>query len=215
MKLERIQTIQRLPIGVEEAWDFFINPQNLAAMTPAWLDYRLNHAPPEYVHPGALFSAVIRPIPGLSLQWLAEIKHIRPPIFFITEQRIGPFKLWHHEHHFREIDEGVEIEDLILYGLHLGPVGAFFHDIFVRKRLQEVFTYRARSLEHRFGSIQKPRQPQQAPPPSPHMQKPQPRPRPQPPQRRKPQQQDPPQNPTNTPGKTITIDDIFGGTTDD
>lgn len=160
MKLERIQTIQRLPIQIEEAWDFFTSPKNLSLITPHWLDYRLNLDPPEYLHPGTIISASIRPIPVISTSWISEITHIRPPQFYITEQRVGPFKLWHHEHHFRAIDEGVEIEDIIMYGMHFGMIGSFVHNVYLRKRLHEIFSYRAQTLEQRFGSLRKPKVPE-------------------------------------------------------
>ncbi len=158
MKLERIQTVQRLPIQLEEAWDFFTSPKNLSLITPHWLDYRINLDPPEYLHPGTIISASIRPVPVISTSWISEITHIRPPQFYITEQRFGPFKMWHHEHHFRAIDEGVEIEDIIMYGMHFGMIGSFVHNIYLRKRLHDVFSYRAQALEQRFGSVRKPRQ---------------------------------------------------------
>ncbi len=158
MKLERIQTVQRLPIQIEEAWDFFTSPKNLRLTTPHWLDLRLNMEPPEYLHPGTIVSATIRPFPVITTDWISELTHIRPPQFYITEQRVGPFKMWHHEHHFRAIDGGVEVEDIILYGMRYGMVGSFFHNVFVRKKLHEAFSHRAQVLEQRFGSINKPRQ---------------------------------------------------------
>lgn len=157
MKLERIQTVQRLPIQIEEAWDFFTSPKNLRLTTPHWLDLRLNTEPPEYLHPGMIVSATIRPFPVITSSWISELTHIRPPQFYITEQRVGPFKMWHHEHHFRSIDGGVEVEDIILYGMRFGMVGAFFHNVYVRKKLHEAFSFRAQALEQRFGSLTKPR----------------------------------------------------------
>ena len=162
MKLERIQTIQRLPISVEGAWDFFTSPQNLSLITPPWLDFRLSITPPEYIHPGTIYGAQVRPLPGISMHIVTEITHIRAPSLFISQQRVGPFKLWHHEHHFREHKDGVEIEDIVMYGLPFGFIGSFFHDFLIRKRLHEIFTYRARALEQRFGAIKR-TQPQPTP----------------------------------------------------
>ena len=161
MKLERIQTVQRLPIQLEEAWDFFTSPKNLRLITPHWLDFQLNQEPPEYMHPGTIISATIRPFPVYSTNWISEITHIRPPQFYITEQRFGPFKMWHHEHHFTAIDDGVEIEDIIMYGMHFGKIGSLFHNVFIRKKLHDAFSFRAQALEQRFGSLKaKPRQQQ-------------------------------------------------------
>ena len=231
MKLERIQTIQRLPIQVEEAWDFFTSPGNLSLITPPWLDYRLSSNPPEYMHPGTLYSAQIRPFPGISMQWITEITYIRPPSLFITDQRVGPFKVWHHEYHFREHADGVELEDIVQYGLPLGPIGSLVHDLYVRRKLHEVFTYRAQSLERRFGAVSRQKaavqtqrhpslqqqQPQRERPsqpthPQPTQRKEQPGPAKAPPPKRE-QVQDTTQPPHT--GKIITLEDIFGGTPDD
>ena len=86
------------------------------------------------------------------MQWITELTQIRPPHLFIDEQRFGPFKLWHHEHFFRPYQGGVEMEDVVHYGMYFGLVGTLFHDLFVRKRLHNVFTFRAQALEERFGA---------------------------------------------------------------
>lgn len=215
MKLERLHTVQRLPIQIEEAWDFFTSPKNLRLITPPWLDFRLISDPPEYMHPGTIVASEIRPLPGISLKWISEITHIRPPHFYITEQRFGPFKMWHHEHHFKAHEEGIEIEDIVMYGLYLGPLGALVHDLYVRKKLHEVFTYRAQAIEKRFGSVQKTRAPKapinqgQQTPPAPG----QPdlaNPRPVPQQRHQPEAK-PQEKADPSQDRPITLEDIFGG----
>ena len=192
MKLERIQTVQRLPIQLEEAWDFFTSPKNLRLITPHWLDFQLNLDPPEYMHPGTIISASIRPFPVISTNWVSEITHIRPLDFYITEQRFGPFKMWHHEHHFKAIDDGVEIEDIIMYGMHFGQIGSLFHNMFIRKKLHDAFSFRAQALEQRFGSLKaQPRRQERQMPPVPEVfQKRQNQPE-QKPQQQKPLQQNP------------------------
>ena len=216
MKLERIQTIQRLPISVEGAWDFFTTPQNLSLITPPWLDFRLSVSPPEYLHPGTIYGAQIRPFPGISMQIVTEFSHIRAPSLFITQQRVGPFKIWHHEHHFKEHKDGVEIEDIVLYGVPFGIVGTFLHDLVIRKRLHEIFTYRARALEQRFGAMNRPKP---APPKIP-VSAPTTKAAPNKgalKQTYPPKKQAPKPAPSNAPSeqRTITLDDIFGGTPDD
>ena len=239
MKLERIQTSKRLPIQVEEAWDFFTSPENLQSVMPPWLDYQLSSSPPEYLHPGAMYSAQMRPFPGVTLHTVNTVMHIRPPSLFITEQRVGPFKLWHHEYHFKELQDGVVVDEVVQYGMRYGPMGRLVHDLFVRKRLHAIFMHRARALDQRFGAMQRQQQPQQPFPldfqteqlqqqlrPEGEAQ-PRPQPQPQQPAQQKPhpsllqqQQQTRPKpkqkpNPTPQPDRPITLEDIFGGTPDD
>ena len=220
MKLERIQTIQRLAISVEEAWDFLTGPQNLGLITPPWLDFRLTLTPPEYLHPGTIYGAQVRPFPGISLHIVTEITHIRAPSLYITQQRVGPFTLWHHEHHLREHKDGVEIEDIVHYGLPFGPLGTLFHDLVIRKKLHDIFTYRAHALDKRFGSPKRQPKPQQPAAQSRPRQTPQLRAEGPPlQQRKKPAPQQPttskPDTTNQPPQKTITLEDIFGGTPDD
>jgi ligand-binding SRPBCC domain-containing protein len=152
MKLQRLQTLQRLPIPIGEAWDFFSRPQNLRLITPHWLDFRLTNEPPEAMNPGTIISYKVRPVLGIPVQWITEITHMDAPRSFVDDQRVGPFRLWHHEHFFRPIEGGVEVEDQVHYGLPFGLLGSLVHELYLRKRLQEIFTYRAQTLEHRFGA---------------------------------------------------------------
>jgi ligand-binding SRPBCC domain-containing protein len=152
MKLYRLHRLQRLPIGLDEAWAFFSSPRNLAAITPPWLDFRVTNDPPEPVHAGTIITYTIRPALGLRVRWVTEITHVEPPHFFVDEQRFGPYRFWHHQHRLRVVEGGVEAEDLVHYALPLGPLGAFTHALTVRKRLDAIFAYRRQALAERFGS---------------------------------------------------------------
>lgn len=151
MKLHRLKTLQRLPISLEEAWDFFSDPQNLRAITPPSLDFRITSPLPERMYPGMIVSYTVRPLLGIPVQWVTEITHVNEPHFFVDEQRFGPYRLWHHQHHFRPIEGGIEMEDLVHYVLPFGPLGSLAHEVQVRKQLKDIFDYRYRVLEDRFG----------------------------------------------------------------
>ena len=49
--------------------------------------------------------------------WMfAVIVQVEAPRFFADEQRVGPYRLWHHEHFFRALpDGGTEVRDLVTY----------------------------------------------------------------------------------------------------
>lgn len=151
MKLYRLYRIQRLPISIDEAWDFFSRPENLRAITPPWLDFQITSAVPERMHAGTIISYTVRPLLRVPVQWITEITHVQEPTFFVDEQRFGPYKLWHHQHTFRAIDGGVEMEDLVHYMLPFGPLGRLAHGVQVRPLLEEIFDYRYDVLEQRFG----------------------------------------------------------------
>ena len=153
MKLHRLQTVQRLPISLDEAWDFFSSPRNLRFITPPWLDFRITNEVPERMHTGAIITYTIRPMFGLPVGWVTEITHLDPPHFFVDEQRFGPYRLWHHQHFFRPIEGGIEAEDIVHYALPFGPLGSLVHRLTVHRRVQDIFAYRREVLTERFGEM--------------------------------------------------------------
>ncbi len=152
MKLHRLHALQRLPISTDEAWAFFSHPKNLPLITPPWLDFRMTNEVPAVMHAGALITYTIRPILGLRVRWVTEITHAEAPRLFVDEQRFGPYRFWHHQHRFRGIDGGTEMEDLVHYALPLGPLGALAHRLVVRRQLDEIFAFRRAALAERFGA---------------------------------------------------------------
>ena len=120
-KLERQQSI--IPITLTEAWSFFGQPENLAVITPPSLGLRVTSPPHEPMYSGMIINYTVSPILGLALPWVTEISHCREPHFFVDEQRLGPYRFWHHQHHFREVAEGVEMRDIVHYP-SIRPSGA-------------------------------------------------------------------------------------------
>lgn len=153
MKLYKVHTIQSLPIPLEQAWDFFANPRNLAKITPPWLNLKPVFEVPAAMYPGMIITYRVKPFAGIGVNWVTEITHVSEPRFFVDEQRFGPYKFWHHQHHFREIPGGVEVQDLIHYALPFGIFGRVAHVLSVRRQLNRIFEYRQSLLEEMFGRL--------------------------------------------------------------
>ena len=152
MSVHVLKTVQKIPVSLEEAWDFFSHPRNLAEMTPAYLNLRFtNTLFGEEMYPGQVMTYKVKPLLGIPLFWMTEITHVQPGKYFVDEQRFGPYSLWHHQHHFREIPGGVEMTDLVHYKLPLGFLGDVAHKIFVRSQLEGIFRFRYRRVEELFG----------------------------------------------------------------
>src|SRR5919199_1661614 len=97
-KVHVLQRVQRLPVPVEEAWDFFSQPKNLALITPPSLHLRFTNEPySNEMYPGQIITYRIKPFPGVSFFWMTEITQVQKPHFFVDEQRSGPYALWHHQ----------------------------------------------------------------------------------------------------------------------
>lgn len=154
MAVHSLRTEQRLPVDIKQAWDFFSSPANLSVITPSKMDFRIiskHHG--NKMYPGQLIEYTVKPVLGVPLYWMTEITHVEPQRFFVDEQRYGPYSLWHHQHHFREIDGGVEMTDIVHYKIPLGWLGDIANTIFVKKQLAEIFDYRFRKVEELFGTL--------------------------------------------------------------
>lgn len=152
MKVYTLKRTQRLPISQDEAWNFFSDPRNLAKITPPALAFECLDDFDE-MRPGMMLMYRVRPLPGFRTTWVTEITHVQAPEFFVDEQRVGPYKLWHHQHHFREIPGGVEMLDEIHYGLPFGWLGRIFHRPVVLRELEKIFAYRKKVLGEMFGEL--------------------------------------------------------------
>ena len=91
-------------------------------------------------------------MPLLMTEWVTEITAVREPEYFVDEQRAGPYRLWHHEHWFREVPGGVEVEDIVHYTLPFGLAGRLAAGSWVSRRLEAVFAFREEALSKRFPS---------------------------------------------------------------
>ncbi len=147
----RLQYTQILPVDVNTAWDFFSQPANLCRITPDWLCFDIRFAPDEKMYPGMIIEYVIRAVAGIPMRWLTEITQVQKPYFFVDEQRLGPYRFWHHQHLLKVAQGGVEVTDLVHYSLYLGPLASPLHVLLVRPRLEEIFTFRRKALTEIFG----------------------------------------------------------------
>lgn len=151
MAIHSIKAVQRLPVGKDEAWAFFSDPGNLAAITPAALDFRVTskyHG--EEVYAGQIITYVVKPLWGIPLRWATEITHMEVGRYFVDEQRFGPYALWHHQHHFSPVMGGTEMVDIVHYKLPFGVLGGVALPL-VRKKLREIFEFRFFKTEALLG----------------------------------------------------------------
>jgi ligand-binding SRPBCC domain-containing protein len=153
VRLERIHTACHLLVSVAEAWDFFSDPRNLQRITPPSLGIAITSEVPARMHPGMLVTYTIAPFPGIAIRWVTEITHVLEPRLFVDEQRFGPYRFWHHQHHFREIEGGTAVEDIVHYALPFGPAGRLLAGRLVRRRLAGIFSFRKNFLEETFGRL--------------------------------------------------------------
>ena len=152
MGVHSLKTVQFLPVSLEKAWDFFSSPANLATITPSYMGFAIkskHHGGKMY--PGQIIEYTVKPVLGIPLYWMTEITHVAEGRYFIDEQRFGPYSMWHHQHHFREVEGGVEMTDIVHYKIPLGALGDIANALFVRRQLNGIFQYRYQKVEALFG----------------------------------------------------------------
>lgn len=146
-----LRVMQELPIGLSEAWDFFSSPVNLEKITPPHMGFKITSGTPDKMYPGQIISYKVSPLPGIKVNWVTEITHVEKNLFFVDEQRFGPYRMWHHEHHFEEKDGKVLMIDKVTYKIPFGIFGHIAQSLFVKKQLKEIFEFRKKTLEEKFG----------------------------------------------------------------
>jgi ligand-binding SRPBCC domain-containing protein len=146
---------QKLPVSIDEVWNFMSNPKNLAVITPSSMGFKTLSGDDREMFGGQIIHYTITPLLGIKLQWVTEITHVQPKSYFVDEQRYGPYKFWHHKHFFREIDGGVEMEDIVHYKLPFGILGRMAHPFIVKNKLNAIFHYREKKLKELFGEMKK------------------------------------------------------------
>jgi ligand-binding SRPBCC domain-containing protein len=105
---------------------------------------------PDKMYEGLMIEYTVRPMLGIPMNWITEIKTVKNHSFFVDEQRKGPYRIWHHEHHFKEVEGGVEMTDIVSYELPLGFLGRLMHPILVKNKLKEIFDYRRQKVDELF-----------------------------------------------------------------
>jgi ligand-binding SRPBCC domain-containing protein len=149
----QLEFTQKLSVSQQQAWDFFSSPKNLNAITPPEMNFKILSTVPEKMYEGLLIHYRISPIAGISFQWLTEITHIEYGSYFVDEQRIGPYKLWHHEHHFKPLKNGVEMTDLLSYEIGMGLLGSIAGTMYIHQQVKRIFQYRRKKLADLFGEL--------------------------------------------------------------
>lgn len=103
--------------------------------------------------PGQIIQYIVTPILKIPVKWVTEITHVQDKTYFVDEQRFGPYALWHHKHFFKEIDGGIEMEDIVDYKLPMGIIGQIVQPFLVKPKLDEIFDYRRKKLIEMFGEF--------------------------------------------------------------
>ncbi|HQV96440.1 MAG TPA: SRPBCC family protein [Saprospiraceae bacterium] len=145
---------QNIPASIDEIWDFISSPSNLKEITPKHMGFEVTgNTGKGQMYPGMIITYKVSPLLGIKLDWVTEITHVKDKEYFVDEQRIGPYTMWHHEHKIEPIAGGIMMTDIVTYQPPMGILGAIANTLFIKKQLEEIFGYRTVALENKFGKF--------------------------------------------------------------
>jgi len=150
-KVHQLKKVQFIPANIDIVWNFFSAPENLKNITPQHLGFQiLSKKHGDVLYAGELIEYTVKPLLGISLYWMTEITHFEPMKYFIDEQRFGPYSFWHHQHHFKEVNGGVEMTDIVHYKIPFWFFGDIANALFVKSQLRRIFDYRREFVIKKF-----------------------------------------------------------------
>ena len=151
MKPHILETVTIINKPLDVVFDFFSKAENLNALTPPELEFKILTPSPIKMFPGTLIEYRIK-LNGIPFNWKTKISTWNPPYQFIDEQIKGPYVRWHHTHTFKDLDDGrTEMIDRVEFlspGWILEPL---INALFIENRVNQIFKYREQKLTEIFG----------------------------------------------------------------
>lgn len=146
---------QKVNASMEEVWDFISSPKNLKEITPDYMGFDITSKElADKMYPGMIIGYRVSPLLGIKTTWVTEITQVRDMSYFVDEQRIGPYSIWHHQHFIEPIEGGVLMRDIVTYQPPFGFLGAIMNRLVIQKKLNEIFAYRTKAVEKRYGKFE-------------------------------------------------------------
>ena len=149
-RFHRLERSQLIPRPLTETFAFFANAQNLEALTPAFLSFRIETPLPVEMRVGARIDYRLS-LWGVPLRWRTLITEWEPNRRFVDEQERGPYRHWRHVHEFVAEGDGTRMRDEVTYALPFGMVGEVAHAVMVKRQLGTIFDFRERAISGSLG----------------------------------------------------------------
>lgn len=153
MPVYQLYKEQIIPASRIEVWDFISSPDNLKKITPPEMGFDItNKELSSKMYPGMIISYKVKPLPGFKTNWVTEITQVREGEYFVDEQRVGPYSIWHHQHILEDHSKGILMKDIITYLPPMGFLGALANRLIIKKKLNEIFAFREEAMINIFGA---------------------------------------------------------------
>ena len=144
---------QKIPASVDVVWSFISDPSNLQKITPSYMGFKvISNSGSNTMYAGMIITYIVKPLLGIPVKWITEITQVKDKEYFVDEQRMGPYKMWHHQHKITAIEGGVLMTDIVTYIPPFRFIGALANSLFIKKQLQRIFEYRTKAVIDKFGA---------------------------------------------------------------
>ena len=143
----RLTARMAVDLPIDEVFGFFADANQLERITPDWLHFKVLTPRPIEMKAGLLLDYRIR-LHAIPIKWRTEISAWQPPFRFVDQQLKGPYKLWHHEHTFEEVDGKTIVHDNVHY---IPRGGSLIHRFMVKPDLEKIFRFRHDRLTEIFA----------------------------------------------------------------
>jgi ligand-binding SRPBCC domain-containing protein len=153
--VHQLKREQQINCDIETAWKFFSAANNLSKITPKDMNFIVRtKMESDEIYEGMIIDYYVSPLFGIKMDWQTEIKQVNHHRSFTDFQKKGPYKLWNHFHEFIPNEKGVLIKDTVDYELPMGFLGEIAHKLFVKNKVESIFSYRFNILEKMFNQKQ-------------------------------------------------------------
>lgn len=144
---------QKIPASVDVVWSFISDPSNLQKITPSYMGFKvISNSGSNTMYAGMIITYIVKPLLGIPVKWITEITQVKDKEYFVDEQRMGPYKMWHHQHKITAIEGGALMTDIVTYIPPFWFIGALANSLFIKKQLQRIFEYRTKAVIDKFGA---------------------------------------------------------------
>jgi len=152
MAFYQFQKRQKIKSTIDEIWEFISSPANLKEITPDYMGFDIKTKDlPDKMYAGMVISYEVSPLLGIKTTWVTEITQVIDKKYFVDEQRVGPYSLWHHQHIIEPLEDGILMTDIVSYQPPFGFLGALANKLIIKNKLNEIFDFRTEAIEKRFG----------------------------------------------------------------
>lgn len=150
--MQTLKHTQVINISISDAWDFFSNPENLKIITPGFMKFEMTSDTKNMrMYPGMIITYKVSPLMKIQFNWVTEITQVNEPFYFVDNQKSGPFKFWHHQHFFKQMEDKIEMTDLVNYAAPFENISKPIENTIIKKRVEMIFDFRHKKLEELFG----------------------------------------------------------------